>query len=156
LIIDESDRQYFAETLKTQLKGMIMWQKKFLLGMMVTVVFGAMAMLFGCSNGHVSPQQPWVPVSGNLVGVESANIKTTYDAALAAVKKMDLPVTRQEQTGLSGIVVAKDLNDKQITIKLQAETLETTRISIRVGFWADEARARVLYSKIKENLTISK
>jgi hypothetical protein len=86
------------------------------------------------------------------VWVESANIETVYESVLKTVKGMELSMTKQEQDGLTGVVVAKTLDDKQITIKLQAETVETTRVSIRVGFWADEKKARVIYGRIKENL----
>ena len=108
--------------------------------------------LVGCSSAPVSPQKPWVPISGNLVWVDSADIDTVYEAVLVAVKKMELSVIKQEQDYLSGVVVAKTLTGKQITIKLQAETAETTRVSIRVGFWANEKKARIIYSKIKKNL----
>ena len=119
----------------------------------VAVLSCAMVLiLVGCSSAPVSPQKPWVPISGNLVWVDSADIDTVYEAVLGAVKEMELSVIKQRQDHLSGVVVAKTSTGKQITIKLQAETAETTRVSIRVGFWADQKKARVIYSKIKKTL----
>ena len=123
-------------------------------GLLDMVTFSCMMVLvlLGCSSKPVSPQKPWVPIYGDLVWVESANIETVYESVLKTVKGMELSMTKQEQDGLTGVVVAKTLGDKRVTIKLQAETVETTRVSIRVGFWADEKKARVIYSRIKENL----
>jgi len=121
-------------------------------GVAVLLCVMVLILVVGCSSAPVSPQKPWVPISGNLVWVDSADIDTVYKAVLGTVKEMELSVIKQRQDHLSGVVVAKTSTGKQITIKLQAETAETTRVSIRVGFWADQKKARVIYSKIKKTL----
>ena len=118
------------------------------------VVFSGMIalVLLGCSSNPVSPQKPWFPIHGDLVWVESANVEVVFQAVLETAKEMGLSVTKQEYDSLAGVVVAKSVDDKRVSIKLQLETAQTTRVSIRVGFWADKKTAKAIYRKIKENL----
>jgi hypothetical protein len=120
--------------------------------------FGVLAVsmvlsLFGCSNGPVAPQKPWTNTWGDLVWVEDAKIDTVYKTVLKTLDEMKFTVTREQQDGLSGEVIAKTLNNKKIVIHLSAETADWTRVSISVGFyWMNEDEARVIYERIHKNL----
>ncbi len=90
---------------------------------------------------------------GDLVWVEDAKIDTVYKTVLKTLDEMKFTVTRNQQDGLSGEIIAKTLNNKKITIHLSAETADWTRVSIRVGFyWTNEDEARVIYERIHKNL----
>jgi hypothetical protein len=109
--------------------------------------------LFGCASGPVSPQKPWTNAKGDLVWVEDAPIDKVYKAVLITLDEMKFSVTKDQQDGLSGEVIAKTLNNKKIEIHLSAETAEWTRVSIRVGFyWTNQDEARVIYERIHKNL----
>jgi hypothetical protein len=109
--------------------------------------------LFGCASGPVSPQKPWTNTLGELVWVEDAKIDTVYKAVLKTLDEMKFSVTRDEQDGLSGEVIAKTLNNKKIVIYLKAETADWTRVTVRVGFyWTNQDEARVIYERVHKNL----
>jgi hypothetical protein len=114
--------------------------------------FIIMFFLSGCSSAPVAPQKPWVPISGDLVWVEAKPIETMHHAILKILTDMKLSTTKEKYDSLSGIILAKNLDGQEITIKLHPETSETTRVSIRVGFWSDRKQARIIYNKVLENL----
>jgi len=94
---------------------------------------------------------------GDVESEEPYNIQQVYAATKKTAEQLDLHVIPGEtdQDALSATVVARDAADKRITIKLKATTLDTTRMSIRVGTFGDEIKSRMLYSKIMENLKAS-
>jgi hypothetical protein len=91
-------------------------------------------------------------VKGDLEAVESAKLDVVYDATLKALDKLDLKVTTKSKDVLSGMIVARDAQDKKITIKLKAVSEEATKLSIRVGVFGSETKSRLIYQEIRENL----
>lgn len=91
-------------------------------------------------------------VRGDLEAVESAKIDVVYDATLKALDKLELKVTRKSKDVLSAMIIARDAQDKKITIKLKAVAEEATKLSIRVGVFGSETKSRLLYQEIRENL----
>jgi len=91
-------------------------------------------------------------VKGDLEAVESAKLDVVYDATLKALDKLELKVTTKSKDVLSGIIVARDAQDKKITIKFKAVTEEATKLYIRVGVFGSETKSRLLYQEIRENL----
>jgi hypothetical protein len=91
-------------------------------------------------------------VRGDLEAVESKELDTVYKATLKAVDELELNVTKETKDSLSAVIVARDAQDKKITIKLGATTEDTTKLSIRVGLFGSETKSRLIYQKIHENL----
>ena len=91
-------------------------------------------------------------VRGDLEAVESKKLGTVHEATLKAVKELGLNVTKETKDALSAVIIARDAQDKKITIKLRAATEETTKLSVRVGLFGSETRSRLIYQKIHENL----
>jgi len=91
-------------------------------------------------------------VRGDLEAVESKKLDAVYEATLKAVNKLELNVTKETKDSLSAVIVARDAQDKKITIKLSATTENTTKLSIRVGLFGSETKSRLIYQKIHENL----
>ena len=109
--------------------------------------------ILGCSSGPMSPQKPWTAILGDLVWVEEANIDIVYNAVTKTLEDMKFSLTKQQYDGLSGVVTAKSLENKLITIRLRAETADWTRVSIRVGkYLSDADKARVVYERIEQAL----
>ncbi len=90
-------------------------------------------------------------VRGDLEVTESAKLDAVYRATEKAVTKLELNVTSKTKDALSAKVVARDAQDKKITIRLKATAEGSTTISIRIGFFGDEAKSRIIYDKIKKN-----
>jgi hypothetical protein len=91
-------------------------------------------------------------VRGDLEAVESKKLDAVYEATLKAVDRLELNVTKETKDSLSAVIVARDAQDKKITIKLSATTEDTTKLSIRVGLFGSETKSRLIYQKIHENL----
>ena len=91
-------------------------------------------------------------VMGDLEAVQSKKLGTVHEATLKAVKELGLNVTKDTKDALSAVIVARDAQDKKITIKLKATTEEMTKLSIRVGLFGNETKSRLIYQKIHENL----
>lgn len=91
-------------------------------------------------------------VKGDLEAVETAKIDVVYDATLKALDKLELKVTTKSKDVLSGVIVARDTQNKKITIKLKAVSEEATKLSIRVGVFGSETKSRLIYQEIHENL----
>jgi len=116
--------------------------------------FFMILVLMGCSSSPVSPQKPWTTVNGDLIWVEDSNIDYMYKTILRTLEEMKFSLTKEQQDGLSGEITAKTLTNKKVQIMLKAETADWTRITIRVGFyWTNQDQARVIYDRIKQNLT---
>ncbi len=121
---------------------------------LLSVVLLAMMVSFlGCSSGPVSPQKPWSTKMGELVWVEDAKIDYVYKTVIKTLEDMNFNVTKDNHDGLTGEIVAKTLKKKTVSIDLNAETADWTRVKIRVGFyWTNKDEARVIYERIKQNL----
>ena len=91
-------------------------------------------------------------IRGDLEAVESERLDVVYEATLRAVEELELNVTKKLKDALSATIVARDAQDKKITIKLKAAAEETTKLSIRVGTFGSETKSRLIYQHIRDNL----
>jgi len=91
-------------------------------------------------------------IKGDLQAAEAKKLDVVYDATLKALEELELPVSQKSKDKMSAEIVARDAQDKKITIKLRATTEETTKISIRVGVFGSETKSRLIYQKIHDNL----
>ncbi|MHC4559633.1 MAG: DUF3568 family protein [Planctomycetota bacterium] len=91
-------------------------------------------------------------VRGDLEAVESESIDVVYEATLQAVEELGLNVTKKLKDALSATIVARDAQDKKITIRLKTTAEETTKLSIRIGVFGNETKSRLIYQKIRDYL----
>jgi flagellar basal body-associated protein FliL len=91
-------------------------------------------------------------VRGDLQAVESERIDEVYEATLKAVDELELNVTSKSKDALSAIIIARDADDKKVTIKLKATAEGPTELSIRIGVFGSETKSRLIYQKIRKNL----
>ncbi len=91
-------------------------------------------------------------LKGDLEAVEAANLQTVYKATLKALDELELCVTRQSKDVLSAEIIARDAADQKVTINLKATTENTTKLSIRIGFFGSETKSRFIYQKIHDNV----
>jgi hypothetical protein len=93
-------------------------------------------------------------MQGDFETSEPYDISTVYAATRKAAEDLKLYVVEGEcgQDALSATVVTRDAADKRITIKLKSVTEKTTRISVRVGTFGDDAKSHMVYHQIRENL----
>ncbi len=91
-------------------------------------------------------------VKGDLEMVESKGIDNVYTATKKAMKQLGFSVTKDEKDWLSAVIVAHDVKDNRVTIKLSSTASKATKLSIRVGLLGNEAKSRLIYQKIRDNL----
>jgi endo-beta-N-acetylglucosaminidase D len=91
-------------------------------------------------------------VRGDLEAVESQRLDVVYEATLKAVEKLQLSVTTKSKDAMSAVIVARDAQDKKVTITLKAVTEEATKLYIRVGVFGSETKSRLIYQEIHESL----
>jgi len=121
--------------------------------LMVLLLCGAGVLVGGCIVVAAGAGAGTVAyVTGGLEGVESKKVDAVYKATEKAVGELGLVTTEKTKDALSAKIIARDAQDKKITIKLKAVAEESTKVSVRVGFWGDEVKSRLIYQKIQDNL----
>ncbi len=120
----------------------------------ITILLVGMAVFIqGCVVAAVGAGAGTVAyVRGDLQTVESKSLDDVYEAAEKAAKELGLNVTKKTKDAMSATIVARDAQDKKITIKLSATAEETTKLSIRIGVFGSETKSRRIYEEIKKNL----
>jgi endo-beta-N-acetylglucosaminidase D len=117
------------------------------LSLMMTVVLqGCLVAAVGAGAGTVAYMR------GDLEAVEAKDIDAVYAATKKAAEQLELKVSSDTKDALSAEIVARDAQDKKITIKLKSTTEDTTQISIRVGTFGSETTSRLIHDQIKKNL----
>lgn len=93
-------------------------------------------------------------MTGDMDTEEPYSIEETYVASRQAADKLDLNVIEGEsgKDALSARVVARDVADKRISIRLKAINSSSTKLSIRVGTFGDDTKTHLIYNTIRENL----
>jgi len=91
-------------------------------------------------------------IRGDLEAVESRDIDTVYAATKNALGELGLKVTQDSKDALVAKIIARDAQDKKITINLKTTAENTTKLSIRVGVFGSETKSRLIYQKIHDNL----
>ena len=102
-----------------------------------TIVFGQ-----GCTTTVVGPQGETAAVYkfGTLTVEEPSDISAVYEAAENALTKLELNITQKMKDELSAKIVARDSQDKKITVNLASITTGSTKMSIRAGSFAGARR----------------
>jgi len=121
--------------------------------LMVLLLCGAGVLVGGCivvAAGAGAGTMAYV--TGSLEAVESKNVDTVYKATEKAVGELGLVTTEKTKDALSAKIIARDAQDKKITINLKALAEASTKVSVRVGFWGDEVKSRLIYKKIQDSL----
>jgi len=114
--------------------------------MMTVVLQGCLVAAVGAGAGTVAYMR------GDMEAVEAKDIDAVYAATKKAVEQLELKVSSDTKDALSAEIVARDAQDKKITIKLKSTTEDTTQISIRVGTFGSETTSRLIHDQIKKNL----
>ena len=91
-------------------------------------------------------------VRGDTETVLTGTPKQVTAAGEAAAKEMALALISSDVTGLDGKVVARTAGDTPVVVTVRAQGPESSRVSIRVGRFGDEAMQNSVLDKIRRNL----
>jgi hypothetical protein len=93
-----------------------------------------------------------VYVRGEIESYFDSDVQTLYDASVKAVGDLKLLAIEQSHDALSARIIARNSEDQKITITINGANREAVKLTIRVGFWGDEAQSRAILDKIKANV----
>lgn len=121
---------------------------------LAVLLVGAAALLQGCVAVVVGAGAAGTVayIRGDLESIESKDLNAVYEATLKAMEQLELSVSRKTKDAMSAEVIARDAEDKKITISLGATAEGATKISIRIGVFGSETKSRLIYDQIKKNL----
>jgi pyruvate/2-oxoglutarate/acetoin dehydrogenase E1 component len=91
-------------------------------------------------------------IKGDLETTEPADIDTIYAAAKKTLDDLEVTLVEDSKDALTAEIVARDAENRKITIKLNSVTEQATKLSIRVGAFGDETASRRIYNGIRDNL----
>jgi hypothetical protein len=93
-----------------------------------------------------------VYVMGDVEEVLSAPTEKVAKASVKALEALKLTVVSEAASALEGKVIGWTSDDKKITITMKREGDKSTKISIRIGTFGDEARSLQILDEIKKRL----
>jgi hypothetical protein len=84
--------------------------------------------------------------------LEAVSLPRLHDASIAALKELKLVIIEDAEDGLVGKILAMTADDKEVRVKLDRITPETTEITVSVGVMGDKSRAQHILNAIREKL----
>lgn len=110
------------------------------------VVFGQ-----GCKTTVVGPegQTSAVYSMGTLSAEEPSGIDSVYQATINALTELELSISQKLKDELTAKVIARDAEDKKVTVELASVAKDSTKMKIRAGSFS---RASRIYQMIHESL----
>jgi len=91
-------------------------------------------------------------INGDLEATVEASPPKVVEASEAALKGMEIDVTSSEKSGIDGRVVGRSALNKKVEITVKRESDTTSKLSIRIDTFGDEALSRQIYDKIRAEL----
>ncbi len=93
-----------------------------------------------------------VYVMGKLEEEIKASPEKLEEATVAALKDLEMPVTKDQGDKLSATIESKTADDKDVWIHIESLTTSKSKISIRVGYLGDEVRSHQILEAIRQHL----
>ena len=118
---------------------------------LILLLVAALVAGFGCSTTVIDPgaQTSATYRWGKLNAQEPADITTVYAAAEKAMSDLGLSITQKTKDKLEANIIARDAQDKRISVELLAVRRDATEITVAVG---SVEKAQRIYQTIHDNL----
>jgi len=120
--------------------------------LLLVALTGTGCLLFAAGAGAGAGAAGYAYVKGELKTTEPVSIDRTWDATVAGVQEMNLPIINQSHDALQGHLVAKTSGDKNVDINLKKIADTSTELRVRVGTFGDEALSRTILDAINRHL----
>jgi hypothetical protein len=117
----------------------------------IVVLTGSILVGLGCTTTQINPGTATSATYrfGSLNATLNAPMDVGYQAAERAVQTLGLSVIQSLNDKLESRIIARDVQDKKITIALLSVTPDTTKLTINVG---SQAKATRIYQTILDQL----
>jgi hypothetical protein len=117
------------------------------IGVLVFQVSGC-ALLFGAAAGVGG----FAWVKGKLVKDINAPVDKVHNAALAGLKKLELPITLDRKDKFTAKIESKFADGTNVWVDIDSVTERTSKIHIRVGVLGDQERSSRILASIEKAL----
>jgi hypothetical protein len=84
--------------------------------------------------------------------LEAVSLPRLHDASVAALKELKLVIIEDAEDGMVGKIMAMTADDKEVRVKLDRISPETTEVTVSVGVMGDKSRAQQILNAIREKL----
>ena len=120
----------------------------------VSVFAGLMLALCGCGRPTIIGTDAAVYSRGTLYAVSGRDVNSVYVATVAALQQLEIEITETAKDVFYAKVVGKIADGKTVTIRMEPGTDDVTNLKIKASKFlsGNEERARVIYTKIQQNL----
>ena len=115
----------------------------------LTLLFNSGCFLLLVAGGAVAGT---AYVLGELEATVDGSLDQADAAVAKALKKLELVKISHSKTALEATHTSRNAKDQKISVELEKLTEKTTKISIKVGNFGDEAMSHRILEGIKENL----
>jgi hypothetical protein len=118
----------------------------------VSVFTSLMLAVFGCSSPTLIGTNAAAYSGGTLYAVSDQGLDKVYVATTAALKQLEIEITKTAKDVFYAKVVGKVADGNTITIRMEPGADNITNLRIKASRFGNAERSRVIYEKIKENL----
>jgi hypothetical protein len=124
---------------------------------LVAVIAGMSLIISGCvalaaAGGVAAGAGGYAWARGKLTFTTAHDIMECHDATIAALAELGVKITGDTTDMLGGRIVGKNAVGEPVTIDLEPQARDITKIDIRVGFFGDQAQSLRIADGIRQNL----
>jgi len=91
-------------------------------------------------------------IGGDLEGPLEGDPREVARAAEQAFADLGIGRETVVATGLDALVVGRTATDKKVKVEVKAAGSGSSAVSVRIGFWGDEAASLTVYQAIRDRL----
>ena len=126
--------------------------KRFIVGVMLIISAVQFSGCFALFVGAAAGAGGMIWVTGKLRQDFNVSVDKIHGAAIAALKKLELPVTTDRKDKMTSKIESAYSDGKHVWIDIEYLSKTTTRLEIRVGTLGDEVRSREILNEITKRL----
>ena len=121
---------------------------------LIIMLVGVSLILSGCVlfAGAAAGAGSYAWVSGKLTFTTPHDVARSHEATLAAFKKLDIVVVKDETSSLGSKMEGTTKTGETVTVDLEPQAANVTKIDVRVGFFGNHDKEREVADVIKKHL----
>lgn len=122
---------------------------------LITMLVGVSLILAGCAlfAGAAAGAGTYAWVSGKLTFTTPHDVARSHEATLAAFKRLEIVVVKDETSELGSKMEGKSkTTGETVTVDLEPQASNVTKIDIRVGFFGNHDKEREVADAIRKHL----
>ena len=122
--------------------------------LIVTAMLSTMLLTSGCwfLLGAAGGAAGAKVLGSRASALEAVSLPRLHDASIAALKELNLVITEDAEDAMVSRISAMTADDKEVKVKLDRITPESTEITVSVGVMGDKTRAQQILSAIRGKL----